>query len=825
MRLHPAGRRTAIRHAVLAAALAALAAPLPARADWPHNPYTNLPVCTATGSQTSIRVTSDGRGGTYVVWVDDRAGSATDIYAQHVLASGGVDPAWPATGLAVCTATGTQYYPDLARDGSGGLFVVWQDTRSGTTSDVYVQHALANGTLDPAWPAQGRPAATSTLGQYSPRVVIDGAGGVFVAWHGGGVSTGNDVWAAHVLASGAPDPAWPATGLPVSVQPGLQSFPDIALVAPGVAVITWRDTRGATWDVYAQRVLAGTGVDPAWPTDGRALCTATGQQDTPIVTGDGAGGAIVAWRDARNGAGTDLYAQHVLANGTVDTGWPVDGRAVCLATDNQQYAQIVGDDAGGAIVTWEDHRSAGTGDIYAQHVLASGIADPAWPIDGRAVCTAIFDQGYPVLAADGAGGAVIAWQDNRSGYEIYAQHVLANGANDPTWPPDGRAVSTAANAQYYPQMAADGAGGVVLAWWDARPGVATDVYAQRVARFGQLGSPEPGLVAVADVPNDQGGQVKLSWTASWLDVESSSAVTAYDVLRSVPSSLAAARRAAGARVIADLSGVNAPGDLLAIVTGGATTYWELLASVPALHYVTGYSFVAPTTGDSLPGSNPLTSFMVVARDDARTRYWLSAAMSGYSVDDLAPAAPAPLTGAYAAGTTRLHWDPNAEADLAGYRLYRGASADFAPGPQSLVAALADTGYADAAGAPAFYKLTAVDVHGNESPVALLSPSGTLDVGDGATAAALALAAPSPNPARGSSVMRFALPRSGRVRLAVHDLSGRVVRTLADGTGEAGEHSLAWDLRDDAGNAVRPGLYFVRLESAGESRARSMAVLR
>ena len=69
---------------------------------------------------------------------------------------------------------------------------------------------------------------------------------------------------------GAPDPAWPADGVPVSAVTGLQSYAQLALVGPGVAVVTWRDTRGATWDVYAQRVLAGVGVDPEWPADGRA---------------------------------------------------------------------------------------------------------------------------------------------------------------------------------------------------------------------------------------------------------------------------------------------------------------------------------------------------------------------------------------------------------------------------------------------------------------------------------------------------------------------------------------------------------------------------
>ena len=93
-----------------------------------------------------------------------------------------------------------------------------------------------------------------------------------------------------------------------------------------------------------------------------------------------------------------------------------------------------------------------------------------------------------------------------------------------------------------------------------------------------------------------------------------------------------------------------------------------------------WSMVAETTRDSLGGSNPYTAFIVEARSSTSISAdrWYSAPDSGYSVDNLAPAAPAPFTGTYSGGASVLHWNPNAEADLAGYRLYRGTSASFSP---------------------------------------------------------------------------------------------------------------------------------------------------
>jgi flagellar hook assembly protein FlgD len=60
-------------------------------------------------------------------------------------------------------------------------------------------------------------------------------------------------------------------------------------------------------------------------------------------------------------------------------------------------------------------------------------------------------------------------------------------------------------------------------------------------------------------------------------------------------------------------------------------------------------------------------------------------------------------------------------------------------------------------------------------------------------------------------LRFALPRTQHVRIHVQDASGRLVRTLHEGTLEAGEHVSCWDGRDDRGAALNPGSYMMRLE--------------
>ena len=200
-----------------------------------------------------------------------------------------------------------------------------------------------------------------------------------------------------------------------------------------IGICDWASRRAAQLILEtAGGELASGVVDPAWPTDGRALCTAANSQYAATIVVDQEGGAIVAWQDFRNSTtGYDIYAQHVLASGAVDPAWPADGRALCTAANSQYSPAIIVDGAGGAIVTWYDYRGGITYDIYAQHVLASGAVDPVWPVDGRALCTAANSQDYATIVSDGAGGAIVAWEDGRTsgttGIDIYARRVYASG--------------------------------------------------------------------------------------------------------------------------------------------------------------------------------------------------------------------------------------------------------------------------------------------------------------------------------------------------------------------------------------------------------------
>ena len=83
----------------------------------------------------------------------------------------------------------------------------------------------------------------------------------------------------------------------------------------------------------------------------------------------------------------------------------------------------------------------------------------------------------------------------------------------------------------------------------------------------------------------------------------------------------------------------------------------------------------------------------------------------------------------------------------------------------------------------------------------------------------------PNPMARSGTVRFSLLKGGEVSLVVYNALGQTVRTLINGQSSAGHHSAVWDGQDEAGRAVAPGAYFLRLRSEGQEALGRVVVVR
>jgi hypothetical protein len=387
-------------------------------------------------------ITSDGAGGAIVAWEDGRLEfNGQDIFAQHVLGSGVVDPTWPANGIAVCTVRSDQLNPTIVSDGAGGAIVTWIDSRNGRDSDVFAQHVLASGVLDPRWPVVGLALSTAPANQVQPSIAADGSGGAIVTWSDFRPSaSGIDVYAQHALNAGVVDPAWPVNGRALSLAPGTQFDPAIASDNAHGAIVTWADERDGRSHIFAQRVTGSGAIAQGWPVNGLAVCVSTDDEVHPLLTSDGASGAIITWRDARSGLNHNPFAQHVLGAGLVDPGWPVNGRRLTSSGGEQVAAAIVGDGAAGAIISWEEDSF-----VFVNHILGSGVLDPTFPVNGQFVRLLLTFQHDPDLVASGRSDAIVVWADGTSSenFDIYGQLAATSITLDvdPMTPPAGIALA------------------------------------------------------------------------------------------------------------------------------------------------------------------------------------------------------------------------------------------------------------------------------------------------------------------------------------------------------------------------------------------------
>lgn len=83
----------------------------------------------------------------------------------------------------------------------------------------------------------------------------------------------------------------------------------------------------------------------------------------------------------------------------------------------------------------------------------------------------------------------------------------------------------------------------------------------------------------------------------------------------------------------------------------------------------------------------------------------------------------------------------------------------------------------------------------------------------------------PNPFNPSTEIAFTLDRAGDIRLSVYDLAGRRVATIHQGPMGAGDHTVPWNGKNDAGVAVASGRYNYVLQTSGETLSRSMVLLK
>jgi len=312
--------------------------------------------------------------------------------------------------------------------------------------------------------------------QDNLHAVSDHNGGSIISWDDNRNSSTNstDIYVQRINKSGIIK--WATNGIGICSYTATQKSSAIADVGGGNSIIVWEDYRNGNADIYAQKIDSSGNI--LWTTNGVPVCSKALHQKNPKAVSDNAGGAIVVWEDSLNNF-WDIYAQRITSSGTI--AWASNGLSICVASNTQINPKIETDGFGGAIIVWQDKRSNLDYDIYAQRVNGSGAVQ--WTVDGLAVCFSTNTQSNPRIEPDGSGGAVIGWIDKRNATDnnIYAQCV--NSVGVVMWAAGGTTVCTAAGSQSALDIKYLGNSGTLFTWKDARTPTLS-IYAQLISPSG-----------------------------------------------------------------------------------------------------------------------------------------------------------------------------------------------------------------------------------------------------------------------------------------------------------------------------------------------------
>lgn len=491
-----------------------------------------LRVCANPANQLNPQVWSSAQQKEiYIAWEDERAGeNLPSLFIQKVHSETGL--AWAADGQKIATLDKPAKRPAFCEDTRGGVYIIWEDYRSGTGWQLYYQSYTPQG--HPRYAGEGnqllRPDASS---QSIASAIPDGFGGFFFACEKMDVvNFESDIYFGKINHSGQLAYQYPACS-----AFGEQRNPKLAARTTEV-IITWEDKRKGNWDVYGQLVsirdgrpqwefngvpLADGETDQThagmfstiefndilmtwaesdnilaqkfsifgerlWETNGVTVCTEFSRQEKPVICRNGEGGAWIAWTDFREGI--KVYYQHLNLNGQALQ--KLQGNTFIQDPENHTGTGIenltslqVNPDS--TWVLWEDYRKGPNDpDVFLTKVSAEGIS--IFVDNGLPVCTEPGEQTRPQMISDGKGGIWVAWIDRRNNRDedIYYQHISPGGF--PYFPITGRVLVSAPRSQAQLQIKPDGKGGFWAVWTDARSfkDQGFDVFLQHVVADGSI---------------------------------------------------------------------------------------------------------------------------------------------------------------------------------------------------------------------------------------------------------------------------------------------------------------------------------------------------
>ncbi len=292
------------------------------------------------------------------------------------------------------------------------------------------------------------------------------------------------------------------------------------------------------------------------------------------------------------------------------------------------------------------------------------------------------------------------------------------------------------------------------------------------------------IVAINDVPNDQGKQVKIIWDKFVDDGIALDPIDVYIVKR----------------------------------FDDYDSTWTGVGE----HVADGsmrYALVVPTLFDSTADGSGLTELKVVAVAQSGAVHE-SLPATGYSVDNLIPHAPLNIVASVSGSDITVTWEAPSDPDIDFYHVFRATQPDFSDIIE--VATTIDYVYQDfnMSVGTYYYKVAAVDFSGNLGEYSEPVSSTILSIDQTGLPTEYNMAQNYPNPFNPITTINFALPENAFVDLKIYNATGQIVKTLVNREMEAGRHNITLNGRD-----LASGIYFYVLRAGDFTQTRKMVLLK
>ena len=274
----------------------------------------------------------------------------------------------------------------------------------------------------------------------------------------------------------------------------------------GGCLVLWGDARrgavaadASDLDVYAQHLLADGSIAAGWQTNGNLVFQ--GRAIRGLVP-DGAGGFYAASAQfSAQSYEVRYWVSRFAPNGVPAQGWSPQGVPLQTTLHVRDDLRCSADFVGGFLASWDDGDAQG-GDIYGTRVLPNGSIAPGWLPNGTPVSDPTDPTEYTSeVGPDGMGGAFFAWEKHSEvNTKSYVQHFDSQGVMLPGWPLGGMPVSNGVDTQAGPHVVYDGFNSVLVYWFEFA------IYAQRFVSGGIVATNL--AFASSDVRSDR---VTLIW--------------------------------------------------------------------------------------------------------------------------------------------------------------------------------------------------------------------------------------------------------------------------------------------------------------------------